>query len=80
MITGVDFRVNYSKIALASLYIQRCKKWIVTNEDAFTIQHGYRAAGNGSIISSIEYTLRKPGLSDLICDKIVTGKPNETIV
>ena len=80
VITGIDFKFNYSKIALASMYIQRCKKWIVTNEDAFTMQHGYRAPGNGCIIAALEYSLRKPGSQELICDKVVTGKPNPAII
>jgi ribonucleotide monophosphatase NagD (HAD superfamily) len=37
VITGIDFNVTYSKIALASMYIQKGAKWIVTNEDGFTI-------------------------------------------
>ena len=58
MITGIDFNVSYSKIALASFYIQRGAKWIVTNEDAFTIQHGYRAPGAGLVIAAVESSLK----------------------
>jgi 4-nitrophenyl phosphatase len=37
VITGIDFAVTYSKIAIASFYIQKGAKWIVTNEDGFTM-------------------------------------------
>ena len=58
VITGIDFNVSYSKIVLASLYIQRGAKWIVTDEDAFTIQHGYRAPGAGMVIAAVEASLK----------------------
>ena len=80
VITGIDLKCNYSKIALASMYIQRGAKWIVTNEDAYTMTKGYRYPGNGSIIAAIESGLKAPGGKGLICEKIVTGKPNKAIV
>lgn len=79
VISGIDFAVSYSKIALASMYIQKGAKWVVTNEDGFTMQHGLRAPGNGMIIAALESSLKKPGGEGLICDKIVTGKPNPAI-
>ena len=36
VVCGVDFNINYAKIAVASMYLQRGRKWIVTNEDSFT--------------------------------------------
>ena len=80
VITGIDFRISYSKIALASMYIQRGAKWIVTNEDAFTMQHGMRAPGNGCIIAALENGLKQPGSNKLICEKITTGMPNPKII
>ena len=80
VICGIDFAVNYSKIAIASMYIQKGAKWIVTNDDAFTMQHGLRAPGNGMIISAIESGLKNPGGEGLICEKIITGKPNKSII
>ena len=80
VITGIDFKVDYSKLALASMYIQRGAKWIVTNEDAFTMQHGYRAPGNGMLIAALESGLKRPDGEGLICDKINTGKPNKAII
>ena len=44
------------------------------------MQHGFRAPGNGCTIANIEYALRKPGSQELICEKIVTGKPNPAII
>ena len=40
------------------------------------MQHGYRAPGCGVIISALENGLKKPGSDELICEKVVTGKPN----
>lgn len=80
VICGIDFKISYSKIALASMYIQRGAKFIVTNDDAYTMQSGYRAPGNGVCIAAIEKSLVGPGGKGLICDKIVTGKPNPEII
>lgn len=52
----------------------------MTNDDAFTMQHGFRAPGNGMIIGAIETGLKNPGGEGLICEKIVTGKPNKSII
>lgn len=63
------------------MYIQRCGKWIVTNEDAFTMQSGYRSPGNGMTVAAIESSLKVPGKpNELICDKINAGKPNPEII
>ena len=62
------------------MYIQNGAKFIVTNDDAFTMQHGFRAPGNGVIIAAIEKSLTAPGGKGLICEKIVTGKPNPDII
>ena len=43
------------------------------------MQYGYRAPGNGLIIGALEAGLKKAGGQGLICDKIVTGKPNPAI-
>lgn len=37
VLTGIDFAVTYTKIAMASFYIQKGCPWIVTNDDAFTM-------------------------------------------
>ena len=80
VVCGFDFAVNYRKISLASIYIQRGAKWICCNDDEFTMQSGYRAPGNGMIIAAIENSLQKPDGSGLIAEKIVTGKPNPWII
>lgn len=36
VITGIDFNVSYAKICLASIYIQRTKMWICTNDDQWS--------------------------------------------
>lgn len=37
VISGFDPTADYSRLSIASIYIQKCKNWIVTNEDAFTM-------------------------------------------
>lgn len=44
------------------------------------MQGGYRAPGNGCLVAALETSLRKAGSSELICDKINTGKPNPEII
>ena len=80
VVCGIDFNVNYRKITLASMYLQRGAKWIVCNDDAFTMQSGYRAPGNGMTIAAIESGLKTADGKGLICEKIVTGKPNPAII
>ena len=65
---------------MASIYIQRGAKWVITNQDEFTIQFGYRVPGNGITVAAIENSLKKPGSDGLICEKIVVGKPDATII
>ena len=43
------------------------------------MQHGFRAPGCGLVIAALESGLKKPGGEGLICEKIVTGKPNPAI-
>ena len=33
VVQGTDLTLNYSKAAIASLYLQKGAKWVVTNED-----------------------------------------------
>lgn len=80
VISGWDPTVDYTRLSLASIYLQKCKQWVVCNEDAYTIQHGYRAMGGGTLVAAVEYSLRKPGSTELIVNKVVTGKPNPGIV
>jgi len=44
------------------------------------MQSGYRAPGNGMIIAALADGLKAADGSGLICEKIVTGKPNPAIV
>lgn len=72
--------MTYSKIALASLYIQRGAKLIVTNEDEYDMHDGYRMPGNGAIVAAVCNGLTKPDGMGLICEKILTGKPNKQVI
>ena len=44
------------------------------------MQHGYRAPANGMVIAALEDGLKKPGSDELICEKVVVGKPNPNII
>ena len=80
VVCGIDYKISYSKILLASLYIQRGAKWIVTNQDEFDNNNGFRLPANGHIIAALENGLKKSDGSGLLCNKIITGKPNRAVV
>lgn len=44
------------------------------------MQSGFRAPGAGCVVKAIESSLIKPGTDELICNKVVTGKPNPEII
>lgn len=52
----------------------------MTNEDEYDENEGYRFPGNGHIIAAIQNGLKKSDGSGLICEKILTGKPNRAVV
>ena len=54
VVVGLDFKVNYSKIAIASLYLEKGCKWVVCNDDKFTVQSGFRAPANGMTVAALE--------------------------
>ena len=58
VISGLDHTVSYAKLSLASIYIQRGAKWVISNTDEFTIQFGYRVPGNGLTVAAIENSLK----------------------
>lgn len=50
---GYDRHINYAKICLLSIYIQKGAKFIGTNPDKATMMNGYRWPGNGCMISCV---------------------------
>ena len=53
----------------------------MTNEDSIgRSAKGNRIPGTGTIIKAVEETLKKADGDGLICEKILTGKPNPGIV
>ena len=53
----------------------------MTNEDSIgRTAKGNRAPGTGTLIKAIEETLKKEDGEGLICEKILTGKPNPGLV
>ena len=53
LVMGYDRHINYAKICLLSLYIQNGAKFIGTNPDKATMQHGYKMPGCGSMLSCL---------------------------
>ena len=48
VVQGMDTKITYAKLALASVYIQKGAKWITTNEDPHGVSaKGLRVPGNG---------------------------------
>jgi hypothetical protein len=44
------------------------------------MHHGYRIPGNGAIVAAVCNGLTKPDGTGLICEKILTGKPNKQVI
>lgn len=53
LIMGYDNHITYTKICLLSLYIQHGVKFIGTNPDKYTMRHGHRMPGCGSMLACI---------------------------
>jgi len=54
IVFGYDSQINYAKILLIIMYVQRKAAFVATNPDKYTIIDNYRAPGCGSLISPIE--------------------------
>ena len=58
VVVGLDTKYTYSKLSIASLYIQTAgAKFIATNDDAYDVVAGRKMPGAGAMVSSILYTL-----------------------
>jgi|JI6StandDraft_1071083.scaffolds.fasta_scaffold06646_6 ribonucleotide monophosphatase NagD (HAD superfamily) len=53
VIVGVDYAINFGKVALASLYIQKGKPLFATNKDQSILVAGYKLPGAGSCVTPI---------------------------
>ncbi len=53
VVVGLDTKFTYSKLCLASLYIQAGAKFIATNDDAYDNIGGRKMAGAGAMVHSI---------------------------
>ena len=81
VVQGMDNQVTYSKLALASVYIQKGAKWVTTNEDTHGVSaSGLRVPGNGQFVAMLAEGLKDPSGNGLICEKVCAGKPNPGIV
>lgn len=81
IITGYDFELSYNKLLVASLYLQTGVSWIVACEDEYstTPLKKRRVPIEGSLSAALQVSLHD-GNGSLLCDKVVTGKPNSSIV
>jgi ribonucleotide monophosphatase NagD (HAD superfamily) len=58
VVVGLDTKFTYSKLAIASLYINTGgAKFIATNDDAFDMVGGRMMPGAGGMVASISCTL-----------------------
>jgi len=68
-------------VSIASLYLQNGATWVVTNEDNHGKSlNGNRMPGNGAMVNFLGTMLKKAGTDELICDKVLAGKPNPSCV
>ena len=58
VVVGLDTEFTYSKLALASLYIQAGAKFIATNDDAYDNINGRKMPGAGAMVYSIQTSLK----------------------
>ena len=81
VVQGLDSTVTYSKLTLASVYLQKGAKWITTNEDTHGVSaSGLRIPANGQYVSALAEGLKDPSGNGLICERICAGKPNPQII
>ncbi len=72
LIMAYDSNFSYAKLCLLSVYVQRGVKFIGSNPDKYTMRHGYRMPGCGSMLACLETASgKKPE---------IVGKPNEFIL
>jgi len=81
VVQGSDYDINLKKISIASLYLQNGATWVVTNEDMHgKTMNGNRMPANGAMVNFLGTMLKKAGTDELICPKVLTGKPNPSCV
>lgn len=72
LVVGVDYSMNFKKLALASLYIQKGVSWFATNKDRYIEVAGFKLPGAGTSVVQIEYA------TNTIATTV--GKPNPFIL
>ena len=72
VVVGVDYSINFGKVALASLYIQMGRPLFATNKDQSILIAGYKLPGAGSCVTPIEFASGTKAT--------VVGKPNPFIL
>lgn len=81
VVVGLDTKFTYTKLCLASLYINTGgAKFIATNDDAFDMVNGRKQPGAGAIVDSIQITLNcEEGTSEKKKPYVI-GKPNPYVI
>jgi ribonucleotide monophosphatase NagD (HAD superfamily) len=70
VVVGADFEWTFSKVCIASLYINELKtKLLVTNPDKFTRANGRKFPSCGTVLECLLITLRDKSYE-------LVGKPN----
>lgn len=72
LVVGIDYSMNFKKLALASLYIQNGAKWFATNKDRYIEVAGKKLPGAGTGVVQIEFA------TNTVANPI--GKPNPYIL
>lgn len=83
VVSGFYQEFNYwSKIQIASLYLQQGRQWITTNDanQSFLATENNRTPITGSCSAILENMLKNSRGDGLICEKIVTAKPNAVVL
>lgn len=53
LIMAYDNNFTYTKLCLLSLYVQKGVKFIGSNPDKYTMRHGFRMPGCGSMLACV---------------------------
>eukprot|EP00347_Sterkiella_histriomuscorum_P020427 403337848 len=81
VVVGLDTKFTYSKLAIASMYIQtHGAKFIATNGDAYDNVNGRKMPGAGAMVNSILYTLDQADKSRESFKPEIIGKPNPYVI
>ena len=73
VVVAFDSQLNYYKLAMAALYVQRGARFVATNADRQYPCNNRKLPANGTLVGSVAMTCEKP--PDVVC-----GKPNPVVM